>query len=43
VPSDIYFHPKELTHISSMVPKIGLLKGVDHHPGLFEDKILENL
>lgn len=41
--SEVYFHPKFLTQISSWTPKIGLLKGVDHDPGLFEDRIIDFL
>lgn len=42
-PSDIYFHPKFLTHISSWTPKLGLIKAIDHDPNLFRDKILDSL
>lgn len=35
-----FYHPKNLVLVSSSVPKLGLLKAVDHHPGLFRDKIL---
>ena len=38
-----YFHPKNLVLLSSAVPKIGLLKAVDHHPKLFRNKILDQL
>lgn len=38
-----YFHPKNLVLLTSAVPKIGLLKAVDHHPKLFRNKILRKL
>ena len=38
--SDVYMHVPYLTQISSWTPKVGLIKGVDHDPGLFRDKII---
>lgn len=35
-----YFHPKNLVLLSSAVPKVGLLKAIDHHPKLFRNKVL---
>lgn len=41
-PVDIYFHPHNLVQLSSKVPKIGLIKGIDHHPGLFRDRVFDD-
>ena len=42
-PEQPYFHPKSLVFLTSAVPKLGLLKAVDHHPKLFRNKILSQL